>query len=104
MTELLVLAWQVHHNRDISILRQGSMLLTTPITRVMHSAVDATWGVWHGYVDLRGARRESQQLNRELESMKLEQQRLADEAAQGRRLQVLLDFKQRVPSETVAAQ
>ena len=104
MAELLVLAWQVHRNRDISILRQGSMLLTTPITKGLRTVADSTWGVWRGYVDLRGARRENQQLARELDSMKLEYQRLQDEAAQGRRLQVLLDFKQRVPSETVAAQ
>ncbi|MBI2816634.1 MAG: rod shape-determining protein MreC [Acidobacteria bacterium] len=104
MAELLVLAWQVHRNRDISIVRQGSMLVTTPISRALRTVADGTWGVWRGYVDLRGARRENQQLARQLDSLKLEYQRLQDEAAQGRRLQVLLDFKQRVPSETVAAQ
>ncbi len=104
LVELLVLGWQVHHNRDISIVRQGSMLVTAPVTRAIHSVSDSTWGIWRGYVDLRGARRENQQLAQQLDSIKLDYQRLQDEASQGRRLQVLLDLKQRVPSETIAAQ
>ena len=40
----------------------------------------------------------------ELDAMKLDSQQLQDQAAEGKRLQVLLDFKQRTPSETLAAQ
>lgn len=104
LLELLVLGWQVHRNHDISLVRQGAMLLVTPIEEGIRAVSDGTWGLWQNYVDLRGARRQNQQLSRELDTMKRDYQRLQDEAAQGKRLQVLLDFKQRVPSETTAAQ
>ena len=101
--ELLVLAYQVHRNRDLHLLRQASMLLVTPVEREIGVLARGTVSVWRNYLDLRGARREKDQLERELNQAKLENQRLQDEAAQGKRLEVLLQFKQQVPSETIPA-
>jgi rod shape-determining protein MreC len=58
----------------------------------------------YGYVDLRDARQESQDLARELEQLQLETQRLRREASQARRLQILLDFREELPLPVVAAQ
>ena len=101
--ELLALAYQVHRNRDVHLLRQVSMLVVTPVQREISALAHGTVSVWRNYLDLRGARRESYQLERELDQAKLENQRLQDEAAQGKRLEVLLQFKQQVNHETLTA-
>jgi len=102
--EIVVLAYQVHKNRDVPLLRQIAILVVTPIDKGIRVVSGGTWSVWRNYMDLRGARRENRELVGQLNEIKLENQRLQEEAAQGRRLQALLQFKEEVPSETVAAQ
>ena len=101
--ELLALAYQVHSNRDVHMLRQVSVLVVTPVEREIAALARGTVSLWRDYLDLRGARRESYELERELNQAKLENQRLQDEAAQGKRLEVLLQFKQQATSETLSA-
>ena len=60
--------------------------------------------LWHNYFYLRGVRAENRQLKAEIEQMRLEQVRLGEDAAQARRLQTLLAFKEQFISRTVAAQ
>ena len=57
--ELLALAYQVHRNRDVHLLRQVSMLVVTPVQREIGSLARGTVSIWRNYLDLRGARRES---------------------------------------------
>ena len=59
---------------------------------------------WHGYVDLRGVREQNRQLQDQLDRLRLEEVRLAEDAGQARRLQALLAFKEQYISQTVAAQ
>ena len=49
-------------------------------------------------------RAENRQLKEQIEQMRLEQVRLSEDAAQARRLQTLLAFKEQFISKTVAAQ
>jgi rod shape-determining protein MreC len=60
--------------------------------------------IWRSYVYLRGVRQENRDLKYEIERLRLERVRLNDDAEQARRLQVLLGFKQKFISKTVAAQ
>ena len=101
--EILVLVYQVHKDRDIPMVRQWPILLVTPVGKGLRTISSGTWSFWRNYLDLRGARRENEELLRELSDIKAENQRLQTDAEQARRLQVLLEFKQQVPSETVAA-
>jgi rod shape-determining protein MreC len=103
LAELMALAYQVHRNKEFSLLRQVPMLALAPVERAIHAVSDGTWGLWREYADLRGARRENRQLARELNDMKLENQRFQEEAAQAKRFEVLLQFKEKTPFETVAA-
>jgi rod shape-determining protein MreC len=64
----------------------------------------STASLWHNYFYLRGVRAENRQLKEQIEHMRLEQVRLAEDAAQARRLQTLLAFKEQFISRTVAAQ
>ena len=104
LAQLLLLAHQLRRQQDIPLIRHGTALLITPVQKVLRLTSDGVWSVWYGYVELWTARRENQDLQREVNSLRLEQQWLRDQAEQARRLQVLLDLKQQSPAETMAAQ
>jgi len=59
---------------------------------------------WHNYADLRGIRKQNRELHDEVTRLQMEQVRLKQDADQAARLQVLLDFKGKFISKTVAAQ
>src|SRR2546423_3082847 len=59
---------------------------------------------WHSYVDLRGVRQQNQELQHQLDLLRLQEVRLAEDAVQARRLQALLACKEQYISQTVAAQ
>ncbi|MGH7231182.1 MAG: rod shape-determining protein MreC [Nitrospiraceae bacterium] len=60
--------------------------------------------VWDGYVALRGVREENAQLRRDISFLREENGELREAAASHARLAALLEFKQRIPHQTVAAQ
>src|ERR1019366_2702243 len=76
----------------------------TPFERSLVWVQISSGNLWHNYFYLRGVRAENRQLKEQIEHMRLEQVRLAEDAAQARRLQVLLAFKEQFISRTVAAQ
>lgn len=101
--QLSLLAYQFRRAADVPLIRHGTMYLVTPVQKALRASTDAVFGVVNGYLDLREARRQSQDLTRELDQMKLETQRLRHEAEQARRLQALLEFRQEIPLATLAA-
>jgi rod shape-determining protein MreC len=60
--------------------------------------------IWSNYIDLRHTRQQDAQLRLDLARMREEEAAFSEDAAQGRRLQKLLDFKQQYVTATVAAQ
>src|SRR5579872_5560858 len=89
------------HTRLIRIWVVGAV---TPFERGLVWIQNGTGGLWHNYFYLRGVRAENRELKQQIEQMRLEQVRLAEDAAQARRLQTLLAFKEQFISRTVAAQ
>ena len=104
LLQLLLVAYQVRQDRDIPLIRRWTVFLVTPVQKTFNLVFDGVAGFWYGYVDLRSARRENQELSRELDQLRLEHLRLQNEAEQTKRLQVLLELKEAIPSESVAAQ
>ena len=102
--QLSLLAYQSRQNQDIAPIRYGTILVIAPLQKSFHVITSTVRGLWWGYIDLRKVRRTSQDLARELNDLKLTNQRLQNEAGQARRLQALLDFRQEQPSRAVAAQ
>lgn len=90
--------------KQTPLLRVWVMGIITPVEKLVVASGHGLRDTWNGYVNLRGVREENRRLKAEVERLKLEQARVAEEAAQGRRLQALLDFKQQTIGETVAAQ
>jgi rod shape-determining protein MreC len=103
VAQLLLLAYQLRRDQDIPMVRYGTVLVVTPIQKGLRAVLDGVQGVWYGYMNLRGARRESEALTQKLDELKLENHRLREQADQARRLQVLFGLREEVPSPTVVA-
>jgi rod shape-determining protein MreC len=90
-----------HH---VTLLRRWSSVAITPVERVLHGSSLKVRAVWHDYIDLRHARTQNEQLKQDIARLREEQAAFAEDAAQGRRLQTLLAFKEQYVTSTVAAQ
>src|SRR5579862_5507071 len=86
------------------LIRIWAVDAVTPLERSLVWLQNGSGRLWHNYFYLRGVRAENRQLKEQIEQMRLDQVRLADDAAQARRLQTLLSFKEQFISRTVAAQ
>jgi rod shape-determining protein MreC len=104
--QVLGLAVQVKKGeaQDTRLIRVWALRAVTPFERALVWVQTSTGNVWHNYFYLRGVRAENRQLKEQIEQMRLEQVRLSEDAAQARRLQTLLSFKEQFISKTVAAQ
>ena len=90
--------------RGVSLLRSWAVAVVSPFERVGHSSTLNVRHLWSNYLDLRRTREQNADLQREIARLRLEQAAFAEDAAQGRRLQSLLAFKQQYIASTVAAQ
>jgi len=106
--QVLGLAMQVkksgNDEEKTRLIRVWAVDAVTPFERAVVWIQNGSRDLWHNYFYLRGVRAENRQLKQQIEHMRLEQVRLADDAAQARRLQILLAFKEQFISRTVAAQ
>jgi rod shape-determining protein MreC len=87
-----------------SLIRYWAISTITPMEKAVIRSGHVVSNGWHSYIDLRGVRTENQELKDELERVRLDQVRIVEDAAQARRLQALLAFKEQFISQTVAAQ
>jgi rod shape-determining protein MreC len=106
-TQVLGLAVQVKRTTDTEssrLIRIWAVSAVTPFEKVLVWVQTGTGNLWHNYLYLRGVRAENRDLKQQLEQLRLEQVRLNEDAAQARRLQALLGFKEQFISETLPAQ
>jgi rod shape-determining protein MreC len=89
---------------ETSMMRRWVSATVTPIERILPGSSASVRGVWSNYIDLRHTRSQDAQLRLDLARLREEQAAFSEDAAQGRRLQKLLDFKQQYIATTVAAQ
>jgi rod shape-determining protein MreC len=105
--QIIALAVQVHRptqGGDTRLIRLWAISAVTPVeTAVVHTQ---KWvnDVWNNYAYLRGVRRENRELRAEIDRMKVEDARYAEDARMARRIQALLAFKEQYVDTTVAAQ
>jgi rod shape-determining protein MreC len=86
------------------LIRVWTVTAFTPIEKMFVSTGHFFRDGWHNYADLRGVRKQNHELQDEVSRLQMEQVRLKQDADQARRLQALLEFKERFISRTVAAQ
>lgn len=109
MAQIIVLASQVRRpvaatGESMSLVRLWIVEIFVPAEKALNSVGDGVSGLWHNYIDLRHVRAQNRDLQEQVDRLRLEQVSLAEDAGQARRLQVLLAFKEKFISETVAAQ
>ena len=105
--QFLGLAVQVKRSANAEesrLIRVWAVSAVTPFEKALVWTQNTTTGWWHNYVYLRGVRAENRELKQQIENLRLEQVRLSEDAEQGRRLQLLLNFKEKFISKTLAAQ
>jgi len=106
--QVLGLAVQVkrgsNETQDTRLIRIWAVDGLAPFERALVWIENGTGNIFHNYIYLRGVRAENRQLKEQIEQMRLEQVRLSEDAAQARRLQNLLAFKEQFVAKTVAAQ
>src|SRR5438270_4918191 len=105
--QVLGLAVQVKRtaeNEPTRLIRIWTVSTVTPLEKGLVSIQSGVRNLWHNYFFLRGVRAENRELKQEIERMRLEQVRLSEDAGQARRLQLLLGFKEKFISKTLAAQ
>ena len=107
--QVLGLAMQVKRSptestQDTRLIRVWAVGALSPFERALVWVQSGTGNIWHNYFYLRGVRAENRDLKAQIEQMRIEQVRLNEDAAQARRLQALLGFKEQFISKTVAAQ
>src|SRR5882762_5592664 len=106
--QVLGLAVQVKRSstdvENTRLIRIWAVRVITPLERGLVWAQNGAGNLWHNYFYLRGVRAENRELKEQIDQMRLEQVRLSEDAAQARRLQSLLAFKEQFIAKTVAAQ
>jgi len=106
--QVLGLAVQVKRGggdtENTRLIRIWAVGAITPFERCVVWVQNSAGNVWHNYFYLRGVRAENRDLKEQIERMRVERVRLTEDAAQARRLQTLLSFKEQFISKTVAAQ
>ncbi len=105
--QIIALAVQVRRptqGGNTRLLRLWAISAVTPVEKAVVHSQQWMYGTWKTYAYLRGVRRENRQLRAEIERMKVEDARLAEDARMARRVQALLGFKEQYVDTTVAAQ
>ena len=105
--QVVGLAVQVRRTSEsgsTSLIRFWVVSAITPLEKALVNTNQGVRNVWRNYFYLRGVRRENRELKEQIERLRIEQVRLSEDAAQARRLQALLGFKEQYIAQTVAAQ
>ena len=109
--QVIGLAVQVKRTESGGTEAKGTRLLRvwvvnaiSPLEKFLVGSSHGVRDVWRNYFYLRGLRRENRDLRQQVERLRIDQVRLSEDAAQARRLQALLGFKEKFISKTLAAQ
>jgi rod shape-determining protein MreC len=86
------------------LIRVWTVTAFTPIEKMFVSSGHFFRNGWHDYADLRSVRKQNLDLQDQVARLQMEQVQLRQDADQARRLQALLDFKEKFIAKTVAAQ
>jgi len=109
LAQMLGLAVQVRRpakgadGRQTRLIRYWVVSLLSPFEQGFLLTGHGVGHLWNGYLDLRHVRAQNQQLQAQLDRMRLEEASLAEDARQNARLQKLYAFQQQYVVKTVAA-
>jgi rod shape-determining protein MreC len=105
--QIVALAVQVRRpaqEGETRLIRLWAVSAVTPIEKAVVHSQDWVQNLWTTYAYLRGVRRENRELRAQLDRMKIDDARFAEDARMARRVQALLGFKEQYVDSTIAAQ
>lgn len=88
----------------VRLIRYWAINLVSPPERLVHWIGAGILGVWDNYLDLVHVRQQNQNLQAELDRLRIEEGGIVEDARQGQRLQQLLAFKEKYVYKTLPAQ
>jgi rod shape-determining protein MreC len=104
VAQLLLLSFQITRNQNVRLIQIWAVEVFEPFERSVHWSVDKTTGAWRNFAGLWGAQKQNQELRAELAADRAQMLELSEKAAEADRLRALLDFKNHLPFQTVAAE
>jgi len=102
--QLVLLGYQVRRGDDMTLLRAWTMGAVSPVNKGLHGAFNLVAESWSEYIWLVGARDENEQLRRELQQVRLENQIMRRDLAQFERQETLIDYQGQIASQTMLAE
>src|SRR5271154_1401176 len=111
LAQVVLLAMQVRRavpdmpdGHNVRLWRYVVAGVITPPERLVHDIGLSLRGVWSNYINLRHLREQNQNLQAQVDRLRLEQASLAEDARAGERLREMLDFRGRYIDTTAPAQ
>ncbi len=92
LAQLLLLAFQVKTDHSVPLIRYWAAAIVTPLERGGTWMTSGFGNIWKGYVGLRNARAENENMRGEMQRLQLRNQELESQNAEARRLANLLNF------------
>lgn len=101
--QLVMLGVQVRNQQDVRLVRVWAVSAVTPLASILEGIRSGIAGTLASYVDLRHAREQNIELKNQVDTLRRQNEFLKAELATAERADRLLEFKQRIPSRTIAA-
>jgi rod shape-determining protein MreC len=92
LAQLLLLAFQVKTDHSVPLIRYWAAAIVTPLERGGTWMTSGFGNIWKGYVGLRNARAENENMRSEMQRLQLRNQELESQNAEAQRLSSLLSF------------
>ena len=101
--QLLLLAYQVHNNQNVRIVRVWAVTAVAPMARGLENVRTSVHSFFSDYFILLDVREENRRVTAENNRLKLENNFLKTELSTADRAKALIEFKGRSPSNNIAA-
>jgi rod shape-determining protein MreC len=101
---LTILTWKVKDRAQVAMFENVVLSLTRPLQQGVTWATAGLGGLWEGYVYLVQVQRENVRLREEIKWLRQENHRYLEAYLQYQRLQRLLNFREQMALDVVAAQ
>ncbi len=104
IAQMLLLSLQITRNNHVRLIRYWAVQAFDPLERSMGGLMNVSSNAYRTYRNLWHAEEENRELHLQLVAAQAQIQRLGEQAGEAGRLRALLDFKNQLAFQTVAAE
>jgi rod shape-determining protein MreC len=104
VAQLLLLSVQITRNHNVRLIQVWAVGTFEPFERALHWTVKTTTDSWRSYSGLWNTQQQNQELRAELAAARSQILDLSQQAGEAERLRALLEFKNQLPFQTLAAE